>query len=116
MTLYDRAQQRGGYIGQSLPRKEDPRLVTGRGCFVADIRKPGTLHAALVRSRHGHARILGVRTERALQVPGVEAVLTFADFAARAKPIPMRLQPLPSLQAFLQYPLASTKVRYVGEP
>jgi aerobic carbon-monoxide dehydrogenase large subunit len=104
------------YIGRSLPRKEDRRLVTGRGRYVADVRRPDMLHAAVVRSRYGHARITGLRADAALRLPGVEAVLTFADFATTAKPIPMRLQPLPSLGAFLQYPLAQDTVRYVGEP
>ncbi len=104
------------YIGSRLKRKEDLRLLTGRGRYVADIALPGMLHAAIVRSPHGHARITGIDAEAALGAPGVVAVLTFADFAATAKPIPMRLSPLAELQRFLQYPLASDKVRYVGEP
>jgi CO/xanthine dehydrogenase Mo-binding subunit len=104
------------HVGRSLKRKEDLRLLTGRGRYVADVILPRMLHAVIVRSPYAHARIAGIHTEAALGAAGVAAVLTFADVAARAKPIPMRLSPLEELQRFLQYPLAGDKVRYVGEP
>ena len=46
-------------IGRSVPRKEDERLVTGRGCYVDDVRVPGMLHVAFLRSMHAHARPQG---------------------------------------------------------
>src|SRR6266516_2345091 len=104
------------YVGRSLKRKEDLRLLTGRGRYVADVILPRMLHAVIVRSPYGHARIAGIHTEAALGAAGVAAVLTFSDIVALAKPIPMRLSPLEELQRFLQYPLAGDKVRYVGEP
>src|SRR5919201_3646594 len=104
------------HVGRSLKRKEDLRLLTGRGRYVADVLLPRMLHAVIVRSPYGHARIAGFHPEAARRTAGVAAVVTFADVGALAKPIPMRLSPLEELQRFLQYPLAGDKVRYVGEP
>ncbi len=104
------------YIGQSIIRKEDARFLTGRAAFADDVTLPGMLHAAFLRSPHAHARITGIDTSKALAMPGVAGVFTYDDFAENAKPIPVRLYPLPTLDPFLQYPLASDKVRYVGEP
>ena len=66
------------FIGDRLLRKEDPRLVQGRGRYVGDIALPGMLHAAIVRSPHAHARIGTIDTARALKIPGVVAVVTAA--------------------------------------
>ena len=107
---------RGGSIGQPAWRKEDPRLVTGRGQFVGDLKLPGMLEAVILRSRHAHARLVSVDATRAAALPGAALVLTGAELDHRTTLIPMRLQPLPSLSAFLQSPLASGTVRYVGEP
>ena len=104
------------YIGQSIIRKEDARFLTGKAAFVDDVTLPDMLHAAFLRSPHAHARITGIDASKALAIPGVAGVFTFDDFAEGAKPIPVRLYPLPTLDPFLQYPLASDKVRYVGEP
>src|SRR2546423_3364269 len=104
------------HVGRSLKRKEDLRLLTGRARYVADVILPRMLHAVIVRSPYAHARITGIHTEAARGAAGVAAVVTFADVAALAKPIPMRLSPLEELQRFLQYPLARDKGRYVGEP
>ncbi len=104
------------FVGASVRRLEDPRLLTGRGRYVADIRCVGTAHLALVRSPHAHARIARVELEAVRSAPRVLDAVAFADFADRAQPIPMRLTPLPSLVACLQYPLARDTVRYVGEP
>ncbi len=102
-------------IGASLKRKEDPRLLTGRGCYVDDVRLPGTLHAAIIRSPHAHAVIRRVDRAEALAAPGVAMVVTAADLG-NVRPIPIRLGPKPSLVPFLQFPLARGRVRYVGEP
>ena len=73
-------------FGASVPRREDPRLLRGEGRFVDDIKLPGMLHAAFVRSPHAHARIAGLRVEAAARRPGVFRVLTFADLARWMKP------------------------------
>ncbi len=102
-------------IGASLKRKEDPRLLTGRGRYVDDVRLPRMLHAAIVRSPHAHAVIRGIDGAAALATPGVAMVVTAADLG-NVRPIPIRLGPKPSLVPFLQFPLARGRVRYVGEP
>ena len=102
-------------FGTSVRRKEDPRLLTGRGKYAADFRLPGMLHAAVVRSPHAHARLGAIRAKAALGLPGVIAVITGEDLGAVGR-IPVRLGPRPSIVACLQPPLARDKVRYVGEP
>src|SRR5262252_6902617 len=104
------------YIGAPIKRREDVRFLTGKATFVDDIKLPHMLYAAILRSTHAHARITAIETSEALAIPGVVAVLTWRDMAPYAKPIPIRLYPLPGLEHFLQYALAHDKVRYVGEP
>jgi carbon-monoxide dehydrogenase large subunit len=104
------------YIGAPIRRQEDVRFLTGRARFVDDIKLPQMLHAAILRSPQAHARIVSMDTARALAMPGVAAVYTFRDIVPYARPIPIRLYPLPGLERFLQYPLARNTVRYVGEP
>ncbi|MBI2462261.1 MAG: xanthine dehydrogenase family protein [Candidatus Rokubacteria bacterium] len=104
-----------GLIGASIKRKEDPRLLTGRGRYVADLRLPGMLHAAVLRSPHPHARLRATDASAARALPGVVAVITARDLGPVGR-IPVRLGPRPSLEACLQPPLASDRVRYVGEP
>lgn len=105
-----------GWVGRAVPRSEDLRFVTGRGRYIDDLKFPGMLHAVVVRSTHAHARLLGIDAAAALAVPGVAAVLTFADIAAHAAPIPVRTGPLEGTERYLQRPLAEDRVRYVGEP
>jgi CO/xanthine dehydrogenase Mo-binding subunit len=67
------------WFGAAVKRKEDPALLAGRGRFIDDVRPPGTLHAAFVRSPHPHAKILAVRADAARALAGVHLVLAFAD-------------------------------------
>jgi carbon-monoxide dehydrogenase large subunit len=115
-------------IGQPVRRKEDFRLLTGRGRFGDDIVLPRQAHAAFVRSPHAHARIVAVDKVAALAAPGVLAVLTGADYAAAGLgPIPHNpgLSAPPDVQARLtggppiatrHYPLPADRARFVGEP
>lgn len=103
------------YIGQSEPRLEDRRFLTGTGKYVADIRLPAMLSAAVLRSEVAHARIVAIDARRARELPGVVAVFTAADLGAVGG-IPMRLAPREALRRCFQKPLAADKVRYVGEP
>jgi carbon-monoxide dehydrogenase large subunit len=76
-------------IGKPLRRKEDQRLLTGKGRYSDDLTLPDTAYAAIVRSPHAHARIRGIDASEALRIPGVLAVYTFADLKADGvKPIP----------------------------
>lgn len=112
------------FIGQPLRRTEDPRLLTGRGRYVDDIRLPGTLHVAFVRSPHAHARVVAVDTAAARARPGVVDVVTFADLGPAGQPIPflahppeeLRRQWNPLFRVCPLYPLANGRVRYVGDP
>jgi CO/xanthine dehydrogenase Mo-binding subunit len=100
---------------RSIPRHEDRPLLTGAGRFAADVRLPGQLHAAIVRSPLAHASVTGVDVAAARAQPGVAAVVTAADLPPALR-IPIRLYPLPGMEAFLQPPLAEDRVRYQGEP
>jgi carbon-monoxide dehydrogenase large subunit len=102
-------------IGASVKRKEDPRLLAGRGCFVDDVRAPGMLHAVIVRSPHAHARITRIDAAAAKAAPAVVSVILADDLPAIGT-IPIRLGAKPSLVPFLQPVLARDRVRYVGEP
>jgi carbon-monoxide dehydrogenase large subunit len=107
-------------IGQPITRNEDPRLLTGRACFVDDVALPEMLHAAFLRSPHAHAEILSVDASLAKVRPGVVAVVTAEDLGDDWKPGPL-LVPPPPIPGMIfnqrcQVPLAKGKVRHVGEP
>ena len=77
-------------VGTPLRRKEDPRMITGRGRYTEDINLPGALHAVIVRSPEAHAAITSIDTSAALERDGVVAVLTGDDMASDfAGPLPM---------------------------
>jgi aerobic carbon-monoxide dehydrogenase large subunit len=108
-------------IGQGVTREEDPRLLKGRGLFVNDIDLPHQSYALVLRSPHAHADIRSIDVTAASALPGVLAVFTGADVAAdnlgvpgmpakwlRPDGEPMKYRPQP--------PLATDRVRYVGDP
>ena len=104
-------------FGAEVKRVEDPRLLTGRGRYVDDVRLPGMLECAFVRSSEAHALIRAIDVTSARALPGVVDVLTLRDFAARYADKRM-LQASPSAairQNITQYPLARDEVCYVGE-
>jgi aerobic carbon-monoxide dehydrogenase large subunit len=103
----------GRWIGARVPRKEDRRMLLGRGRFVADLARPGLLHAAFVRSPHPHARLFGIDAGAAVTRRGVAAVFTAADLGH-----PYLLAML-DRDEFVRTPmpiLAGDRVRFVGEP
>ncbi len=103
----------GRYIGQRVRRKEDPRLLTGRGQFVDDIALPGMLHVAFARSPVARGRILSIDTVVARDIPGVHAIYTQADLARfNVNMISFYFAP----QDVETTPLANARVAYVGEP
>ena len=106
------------YVGQSLKRKEDPRMITGRGRYVDDILLPGMLHAAIVRSPEAHATIVSIDKSAAEQRPGVVAVFTGEELAGDfAGPIPMVWDP-PGVEIKTpeHWPLKRGEVKHVGDP
>jgi len=103
-------------IGRSMPRKEDRPLLTGAARFVDDVHRPAMLHATILRSPHGHARLLGIDADAARRRPGVAAVITAEDLDGGGPPIPMRMFSESGMEAYRQRPLAEGYVRYSGEP
>jgi aerobic carbon-monoxide dehydrogenase large subunit len=101
-------------IGASLKRKEDRRLVTGAGRYVDDLRLPGMVHLALVRSPHAHARVVGVDGAAALGLPGVLSVLTVRDAPELAASVPPLIRE-PDWPAYVHPVLAGDRVRHAGE-
>ncbi len=104
---------------RSVRRREDVRLLTGKGNYSADPHPDGLLHAVLVRSHHAHAAIGDIDTTAARAIPGVVAVFTAADLTDVA-PIPGGIgfprpdgSPAPKTDRPL---LAADRVRFVGEP
>ena len=103
-------------IGERIPRREDPRLVSGRGRFLDDIDLPNALEAAFVRSELAHARVRSVDTTAAAAHPGVVAVYTHVDLGDLDRALPLGI-PDPSLHhPRTGFPLVREKVRLVGEP
>jgi carbon-monoxide dehydrogenase large subunit len=115
-------------IGQPVRRKEDFRLLTGRGSFADDVRLTEMAHAVIVRSPHAHANIASIDRSAALASPGVLAVLTGNDY------VPDGLAPIPHGAGLMgrpdmavrvrgfepittrDYPMAPNKARFVAEP
>ena len=102
-------------FGVRVERREDLPLLTGQGSYTDDLKRPGMLHAAVLRSPHAHAKIRSIAVSAARALAGVAAVFTHADLGAAGKEIPL-LQPNPLLVARTQLLLAHDEVRYVGEP
>jgi len=102
-------------FGVRVKRREDLPLLTGQGSYTDDLKRPGMLHAAVLRSPHAHAKIRSIAVSAARALAGVAAVFTHADLGAAGKEIPL-LQPNPLLVARTQLLLAHDEVRYVGEP
>src|SRR5262245_58672084 len=104
------------FIGSAVERREDLRLLRGRGQFVDDLTRPGLLHAAILRSSVAHGRIRSIDGAAARTRPGVHAVITAADLGGPVPTIPLRQEAMPAFQRYEQPVIAQTKVRYVGEP
>ncbi|MEH7249418.1 xanthine dehydrogenase family protein molybdopterin-binding subunit [Neobacillus niacini] len=115
------------YVGQSIKRKEDYRLVTGTGQFVADIKLAGMLEAVFVRSPQSHARIRKIDISKAKELPGVHVILIGDDIKGKIKPITqfeshsavppnVAKEINPKIQFNYESVLAVDKVMYVGQP
>lgn len=103
------------HVGARVRRREDPRLLTGQGCFTADRAVSNALHIAFRRSDQAHARIVGIEFAMAAALPGVLAVYTAADLDGLIKPMQATSR-MRNYHPTTLYPLARDKVRYVGEP
>jgi aerobic carbon-monoxide dehydrogenase large subunit len=106
------ARDHVGYVGSSVPRREDGRLLIGQGRYTDSVRLPGMVHAVVVRSPVAHGRLVRCDPAAALAAAGVLDVLT----PAGAVGIPMPSATLVDGRPYLPYPLLDTTVRYVGQP
>jgi carbon-monoxide dehydrogenase large subunit len=108
----------GKHFGAPMKRLEDDALLRGAGRFVDDIRLPGTLHAAFVRSPYAHARVRAIDIAAARAVPGVLAVLTYRDMpeGLQRNRIPLRVPNAAIREPRMPYCLAGGEVAQVGEP
>jgi carbon-monoxide dehydrogenase large subunit len=109
------SETRASVVGTSVPRRQDPKLLSGRGLFVADVKRPDMLHMAILRSPHAHARIVRLDAAAARRAPGVALVHTAETIAGRVQPLPVlrqgrRLKAKP-------YPvLPADRAIYMGQP
>ena len=108
-------------LGRAVPRKEDDRLITGRGLYVEDVQLPGMLYAAFVRSHHAHAHIRKIDCEAARQAEGVVAVITGDEWPELGAVLPEMGGSVTLVSPYIDsirippHPLLSKKARYVGE-
>lgn len=102
------------YVGSRVKRREDPRLLTGRGRYVDDIKAAGLLHIAFLRSDYSHAEIVNIDTSAAKASPGVVAVFTADDIWEEFNPI-LAQSRMRNYQPTTMTLLAKDKVRFVGE-
>jgi carbon-monoxide dehydrogenase large subunit len=109
-----------GYVGESVKRVEDPRFIQGQGKYVANLKLPGMVYAAIKRSPYAHARIKSIDLEAARNLEGVVAVYTGRDlvkgttFSSPCGAIPCGYVP-PNTKVPTHHPLAVDKVNYVGD-
>ncbi|MGH7333764.1 MAG: xanthine dehydrogenase family protein molybdopterin-binding subunit, partial [Candidatus Rokuibacteriota bacterium] len=104
------------YVGASVKRLDDPRLLTGRGRYLDDLVLPRLLHVAFVRSPHAHARVARLDLDAARRAPDVSAVLTGEEAARLCKPYRGILLHYKGMKTGAMTPLARERARYVGEP
>ncbi len=104
------------YMGNSVPRKEDPALLTGHSNFTDDFRLPGMLHMTLLRSPHAHARVTNIDASAATEQPGVVAVFTGEDLADEwVVGIPTGWPVTEDIKIPDHWPLARGEVNHAGE-
>jgi carbon-monoxide dehydrogenase large subunit len=109
-------EERTAYIGASVPRKEDARLLTGQSRYVDDIALPGMVWMVVVRSPYAHARIAGVDLSKAREAPGVVAAYSGAELAEHwAGPLPMAWPVTEDINNPPHWPLTKDKARYAGD-
>jgi len=103
------------YTGRPIKRVEDPRLIQGIATYVDDLQLAGMLHAAVLRSPYAHATITRSKTDAAMALPGVVAVLTGADVNDKCGLVPCA-SPMPDMKAPKHTVLAGDRVYFVGHP
>lgn len=106
--------EKQNWVGKAVPRKEESRLLRGRGKFIDDMKMRDMAYLRFVRSPYAHAKIVSIDTSAAAAMPGVVCVLTGAEIAPQTQPF-IEIGPDPCAR-IRDYPLAIGKARYQGEP
>ena len=115
VSITEEPRTNGKWVGQALRRKEDPRMITGRGRYVDDMVVPGMLYMAVVRSPEAHAKIVSIDASGAKELPGVYGVFTGEDLDI-ASGLPMAwVPPGVEIKTPEHWPLAKGEVKYVGQ-
>jgi aerobic carbon-monoxide dehydrogenase large subunit len=109
------ATREAGIVGQRVKRLEDPRLITGQGMFIEDLKLPGILYMQIVRSTEAHGRITKIDASGAAAAEGVRLVLTGSEVNREVRPLPVRWD-TPGLRCREYPPMADERVRYAGQP
>src|SRR5919106_6761350 len=110
------AEEAQRYVGGGLLRKEDPKLLTGQATYTEDIAIPGMVWIAVGRSPFAHARINGVDTSRAKEMPDVVAVFSGEELAGEwGGPLPMAWPVTEDINNPDHFPVAKDKARYAGD-
>jgi carbon-monoxide dehydrogenase large subunit len=112
---------KGTYIGKSVKRKHDIKFLTGKSVYINDIHIPGMLYCAYLGSPYAHAKIKSIDTSEALKLKGVKMILTGSDCVKHLDPLPVTIDfSKPPFnwhwRTVKAYPIATDKVRFVGEP
>ena len=116
MTVTEEPTTASGVLGQRMLRKEDPVLLTGEAVFTNDMKVPGALYLAVLRSPYAHARIVSIDTSAAAAMPGVRAVYTGADLAEGwAAPMPCAWPVTDDMKNPTHYPLAVGTAHFAGD-
>jgi carbon-monoxide dehydrogenase large subunit len=102
-------------VGTRVKRREDPRLITGNATYCDDVKLPGMLFMAVLRSPYGHARITKLDASAARSMRGVVDVVTGVEIKSVTGPVPIGGS-LPGQKDTIRWPLAIDEVRHVGEP
>src|SRR5204863_4089474 len=110
----EKTETKPGWVGTSIPRKEDKRLVQGQGVFFDDVRRHGMGYVHFVRSPYAHAKITSIDVSKALELEGVYGTLTGDEVAILTDPF-FELSVAPGSE-IKDYALAVGRVRHVGEP
>lgn len=106
-------KEKVGYVGKAMKRVEDPRLLRGIATYVDDLRLPGMLHAAFVRSPHAHARVVRINGDAARDMTGVAGVFTGANVNAHCGTVPCAAG-MPDMKAPKHTALAGDRAYFVG--
>jgi CO/xanthine dehydrogenase Mo-binding subunit len=112
--VIEREETKPGFAGQSIPRKEDRRLVQGQGTFFDDVRRHDVGYVEFVRSPYAHAKLGSIDVSKALELDGVYGTLTGDEVAIQTEPF-FQISPEPGA-SIRDYALAVGKVRFLGEP